>query len=301
MSAGERLCLVGRNGSGKSTLLQDRGGADRARRRHALRAAGRDAALPAAGAGFAGFATARAYVEAGLGPGDDPHRAVYLLGKLGLSGEEDPGALVRRRGAPRGAGARAGARARYPAARRADQPSRPAGDRMAGERAAAHGSALVLISHDRRFLEIVARHRVARSRQHAAARKGFAAFEAWRDEVLAQEETRAAQARPQNREGGRLGALWRQRRGASATVAAWRGCGACARSSASSAAHGQRQVRRRRGATRGASCVIEAERDFEILRRPLASCATSRSASSAATALASSAPTAPARRRCSTC
>ena len=35
-----------------------------------------------------GFATVRAYVEAGLGPADDPYRATYLMEHLGLTGEE---------------------------------------------------------------------------------------------------------------------------------------------------------------------------------------------------------------------
>src|SRR5581483_11047667 len=39
---------------------------------------------------LSGYATTRAYVEAGLAPGDDPDRAFYLLGNLGLSGLEHP-------------------------------------------------------------------------------------------------------------------------------------------------------------------------------------------------------------------
>src|SRR5260370_16398966 len=39
---------------------------------------------------FAGFATALAYVEAGLGPGDDRYQARYVLEQLGLRGDEDP-------------------------------------------------------------------------------------------------------------------------------------------------------------------------------------------------------------------
>src|SRR5690606_33070470 len=39
---------------------------------------------------FGAAATTLAYVEAGLGPGDDPYRARYVLEQLGLSGSEDP-------------------------------------------------------------------------------------------------------------------------------------------------------------------------------------------------------------------
>ena len=77
---------------------------------------------------------ARPMCEAGLAPGDDPHRARYLLEQLGLTGEEDPARLSGGE-ARRAALARVLApAARHPAARRADQPSRPAGDRMARER-----------------------------------------------------------------------------------------------------------------------------------------------------------------------
>jgi acetylornithine deacetylase/succinyl-diaminopimelate desuccinylase-like protein len=83
---------------------------------------------------FTGFATTLAYVEAGLGPGDDHYQARYLLEQLGLTATGRPRASLRRRGPPRGAGAGAGALARYPAARRADQPSRSHHHRMAGKR-----------------------------------------------------------------------------------------------------------------------------------------------------------------------
>ncbi len=51
---------------------------------------------------LSGFATTLAYVEAGLAPGDDPHRARYLLEQLGLTGDEDPTrSPAARRAAPR--------------------------------------------------------------------------------------------------------------------------------------------------------------------------------------------------------
>ena len=40
-----------------------------------------------------GFATTAAFVEAGLAPGDDRHRARYVLESLGLIGEENPATL----------------------------------------------------------------------------------------------------------------------------------------------------------------------------------------------------------------
>ena len=52
VSAGERVCLVGRNGSGKSTLLKIAAGLVEPDSGRALRAAGRDGPLFAAGAGL---------------------------------------------------------------------------------------------------------------------------------------------------------------------------------------------------------------------------------------------------------
>ena len=136
VAAGDRICLVGRNGSGKSTLLQIAAGLVQPD-------AGERFAQPGATISYlpqepdlTGFATTLAYVEAGFGAGaPDRHRALYLLKELGLSGEENPAALSGGE-ARRAALARALAPlARHPAARRADQPSRPARHRVAGARA----------------------------------------------------------------------------------------------------------------------------------------------------------------------
>ena len=131
----ERVCLVGRNGSGKSTLLRSRPGSLEADRGARFAQPGATVRYLPQEPDLAGFATTLAYVEAGLAPGDDPHRARYLLEQLGLTGEEDPARLSGGE-ARRAALARVLApAARHPAARRADQPSRPAGDRMARGRA----------------------------------------------------------------------------------------------------------------------------------------------------------------------
>src|SRR3954447_8209036 len=93
VSAGERVCLVGRNGSGKSTLLRIAAGLvepDRGTRFLQLGATVRY--LPQE-PDFFGAATTLAYVEDGLGPGDDRHQARYLLEQLGLTGDEDPAHL----------------------------------------------------------------------------------------------------------------------------------------------------------------------------------------------------------------
>jgi ATP-binding cassette subfamily F protein uup len=189
VSAGDRLCLVGRNGSGKSTLLKIAAGL----------------IAPDAGTRFfqpdatirylpqepdlSGFDTALAYVEAGLGPADDPHRARTMLEDLGLSGNESPTALS-------GGEARRAALARVlapePDILLLDEPTNhldlPAIEWLEGTLKSLR-SALVLISHDRRFLQNLSRATVwlDRGRTRSLSR-GFAEFEAWRDDVLEEEE-----------------------------------------------------------------------------------------------------------------
>src|SRR5882724_12637936 len=90
LSAGERLCLVGRNGSGKTTLLRVAAGLMEADRGSRFVQPGSTVRYLPQEPSLAGFADTHSYVEDGLMPGDDPARAYYLLGKLGLSGAEAP-------------------------------------------------------------------------------------------------------------------------------------------------------------------------------------------------------------------
>jgi len=186
---GERLCLVGRNGSGKSTLLKIAAGMIEAD-------SGEHFAQPDATIRYlpqepnlTGYATTHDYVEAGLQPGDDPNRAYYLLGHLGLTGQETPSTLS-------GGEARRAALARVLAPRPdillLDEPTNhldlPAIEWLESELKSMRG-ALVLISHDRRFLENLSRAVVWLDRgQTKRLDQGFGAFENWRDTVLEQEE-----------------------------------------------------------------------------------------------------------------
>jgi ATP-binding cassette subfamily F protein uup len=189
VSAGERLCLVGRNGSGKSTLLKVAAGLMEADGGSRFAQPGATIRYLPQEPSLSGYADTHAYVEAGLMPGDDPARAYYLLGKLGLSGAERPEELS-------GGEARRAALARALAPRPnillLDEPTNhldlPAIEWLEGELGGLK-SALVLISHDRRFLETLSRATVWLDRGTTRRlEKSFAFFEPWRDEVSAQEE-----------------------------------------------------------------------------------------------------------------
>ncbi len=125
----------------------------------------------------------------GLGPGDDAYRVTYLLEHLGLKGDENPANLS-------GGEARRAALARVlapePDILLLDEPTNHLDlntiEWLEGELTRSR-SAIVLISHDRRFLEKVSNATVWLDRGMARRLdRGFAHFEEWRDQVLEQEE-----------------------------------------------------------------------------------------------------------------
>ncbi|MCY1665577.1 ABC-F family ATP-binding cassette domain-containing protein [Rhizobium sp. SL86] len=186
---GDRICLVGRNGSGKSTLMKIAAGLVEAQSGEVFRHPSSTIRYLEQAPDFAGFSTVQAYAEAGLGPGDDPYRVTYLLNHLGLTGEEDPRQLS-------GGEARRAALARVmapePDILMLDEPTNhldlPTIEWLEGELQKSR-SALVLISHDRRFLERVSTAVVWLDRGLSRRLdRGFGHFEEWRDEVLEAEE-----------------------------------------------------------------------------------------------------------------
>ncbi len=189
VAAGERVCLVGRNGSGKSTLLKIVAGLiDPDRGERFIQPGATIRYLPQE-PDLSGHATTLAYVEAGLNPSDDAHQARYLLQQVGLTGEEDPATLS---GGETRRAALAHALAPQPDILLLDEPTNhldlPTIEWLESTLAAQRG-ALVLISHDRRFLENLSRITVWLDRGRARRIElGFGAFEAWRDEQLAEEE-----------------------------------------------------------------------------------------------------------------
>ena len=183
------MSLVGRNGSGKSTLLKIAAGLVEPDRGPFSCSPAPWCAICRRSRIFPASPRRLAYVEAGLRPTDDPHAARYLLEQLGLTGQEDPAQLS-------GGEARRASLARVlapsPDILLLDEPTNHL-DLTTIEwlesDLLARRTALVIISHDRRFLSTLSRVTVWLDR--GATRRierGFAHFEEWRDMLLAEEE-----------------------------------------------------------------------------------------------------------------
>lgn len=189
VGARDRVALVGRNGSGKSTLLKIAAGLIQ-------KDAGVRFVQPGATLHYlpqepdlSAFETTLAYVEAGLGPSQDPYRAAYLLDQLSLTGKEDVTNLS-------GGEARRAALARVlapdPDVLLLDEPTNhldlPAIEWLEQELASLK-SALIIISHDRTFLSTLTQKTLWLDRGVTRQLdQGFAHFEKWRDKVLQEEE-----------------------------------------------------------------------------------------------------------------
>ena len=190
VSEGERLCLVGRNGSGKSTLLKISAGMVEPDDGEIFLQPGTTVRYLPQEPDLSGYKTSMAYVEEGLEPGDDPYRAQYLLDQLALTGEEDPATLsggeIRRCALAR-------ALAPEPDILLLDEPTNhldlPVIEWLEKELASMR-SAIVIISHDRRFLEKLSRTTIWLA-QGMTRRldQNFSKFESWRDGIVEQEET----------------------------------------------------------------------------------------------------------------
>lgn len=189
VAQGERLCLVGRNGCGKSTLLKIAAGQIEPDRGERVLQTGISVNYLPQEPDLGGFETALEYVEAGLGPHDDLYRAQVLLTDLGLTGQEDPATLS---GGEKRRAALARTLAAKPDILLLDEPTNHL-DLVVIEwlerELNALNAALVVISHDRRFLENVSQASVwiYQGVTHKLP-KSFAHFEAWRDETIEQIE-----------------------------------------------------------------------------------------------------------------
>jgi ATP-binding cassette subfamily F protein uup len=190
LSPGEKVALVGRNGSGKSTLLKIAAGEIEADGGTRFLQPGVTIRYLPQEPDLSAFSTTLSYVEDGMGEGDDHYRATYLLNALGLTGDEDPKRLS-------GGEARRAALARVlapePDIILLDEPTNhldlPAIEWLEAELKSIK-SAMILISHDRRFLADLTRATVWIDRGTTRRLdRGFGAFEEWRDQVLEEEET----------------------------------------------------------------------------------------------------------------
>ena len=189
IAPGERACLVGRNGSGKSTLMRIAAGLVEPDRGRLFLQPGTTIRYLAQEPDFSGYSTTLDFVESGLTPGDSAHRARYLLESLGLTGAEDP---MRLSGGEGRRAALAQALAPEPDVLLLDEPTNhldlPAIEWLEAELKGIR-AAMVLISHDRRFLSALSRATIWLDRgETRRIDRGFSGFEAWRDAFFEEEE-----------------------------------------------------------------------------------------------------------------
>jgi ATP-binding cassette subfamily F protein uup len=190
LGAGDRVCLVGRNGSGKSSLLKVLAGEielDAGRR--VLKPGARVGRLPQ-DPDFSGFTTLEAVVAAGLTAEGGAHKVTELLARFDLKAGRAPSSLS-------GGEARRLALARTlvaePDILLLDEPTNhldlPTIEWLEQE-LAGHRGAILVVSHDRRFLERVSKTTLWLDRGRLRRLdKGFAHFEDWA-EACREEEAR---------------------------------------------------------------------------------------------------------------
>ncbi|CUW38838.1 fused ATP-binding subunits of ABC superfamily protein involved in precise excision of transposons(ABC transporter-like,46-150) [Magnetospirillum sp. XM-1] len=194
IAKGDKTCLVGRNGSGKSTLLKVLAGEIAPDSGERFVQPGTSiAVLPQDPIILA--PTIADYVAQGLRPDerDQMYRVEAVLDAMGMDGSRDP--VVLSGGEGRRA-ALARALVGQPDALLLDEPTNHLDlptILWLEEWLSAYGGALVMISHDRRFLETVSKQTLWLERGVVRrAEFGFEKFPAWQDEVFAAEEAELA-------------------------------------------------------------------------------------------------------------
>ncbi|WP_031549237.1 ABC-F family ATP-binding cassette domain-containing protein [Parvularcula oceani] len=185
----DRVALVGRNGSGKSTFLKIAAGLIEPDGGERVLRSGVSMRYLAQEPVFEGYATIDAVVRGGLDPTDDQGMIPQLLDDLGLDPERAP---VNLSGGEARRVAIARALAPQPDILMLDEPTNhldlPTIEWLEKTLGASR-AALIVISHDRRFLSGLTTRTVWLDRGRTRTlERGFDAFEEWRDETYEQEE-----------------------------------------------------------------------------------------------------------------
>jgi ABC transport system ATP-binding/permease protein len=189
----EKIALVGRNGSGKSTLLKIVAGLLEPESGERFVQPGTFIHYLPQEPDLGSHETVGAYVEAGLPPMGEVYRVQHYLRELGLEPEKTTATLS---GGEARRAALARALAADPDVLLLDEPTNhldlPAIEWLEKELGQTR-AAIIVISHDRRFLQNLSNRTVWMDRGQARRlERGFAEFESWRDKILEEEETEQA-------------------------------------------------------------------------------------------------------------
>ena len=188
VSKGDRICLVGRNGSGKSTLLKIAAGIDKPDDGERFVQPGTSLSYLSQEPDFKGYKTILDYVLADLNIEDSPERANWLIKQFDLNPN---GILTNLSGGEARRCALARSLAPEPDILLLDEPTNhldlPIIEWLESELNNIR-SALVLISHDRRFLQNLSRSTIWINQGVTHnLNKRFIDFESWREDFIENE------------------------------------------------------------------------------------------------------------------